>query len=425
MSSIRDLKDFLDHSHSPYHAAANLAARLDADGYTRLSEGADWQLEKGGKYYFTRGGCAVFAFRIPTADPVGFSIAAAHSDRPSFKLKENGVLEGKYTRLSVEGYGGMLIGTWLDRPLSLAGRVQVATEHGAESRLVDIDRDLLLIPNLAIHMNRAANDGYKWDLKSDTMPLFAGADKKAAFQEILTEVAGGEILGQDLYLYPRMDAALWGSEEEFISACALDDLQCVWCCAEGFKNAKESASIPVLSIFDSEEVGSSSMQGADSNVLERLIRRICAACGLDADRMLSNSFLVSADNAHALHPNRPEMADSTNAPLVNGGPVLKFNANLRYTTDGLAAAIFRSVCRKAGVNVQTYHNRADIPGGSTLGHISMAHVSVPTADVGLAQLAMHSCYETAGTRDSLDMVRVMETFYGLTLTRDEQGFALN
>lgn len=189
MSGIHDLKNFLDHSHSPYHAAANLAALLDGDGYTRLSEGETWKLEKGGKYYFTRGGCAVFAFRIPTADPVGFTIAAAHSDRPSFKLKENGVLEGKYTRLSVEGYGGMLIGTWLDRPLSLAGRVQVATEYGAETRLVDIDRDLLLIPNLAIHMNRAANDGYKWDLKSDTMPLFAGADKKAAFEEILAEAA--------------------------------------------------------------------------------------------------------------------------------------------------------------------------------------------------------------------------------------------
>ena len=424
MSSIRDLKDFLDHSHSPYHAVANLAARLDADGYTRLSEGADWQLEKGGKYYFTRGGCAVFAFRIPTADPVGFTIAAAHSDRPSFKLKENGVLEGKYTRLSVEGYGGMLIGTWLDRPLSLAGRVQVATEHGAEKCLVDIDRDLLLIPNVAIHMNRQVNDGYKWNPAVDTIPLAGGKQGAGKLRQILEEQAGGRILGHDLYLYIRQKSSVWGLDEEFLSSAALDDLECAWGCTQGFLQAAPSGSIPVLCIFDSEEVGSGSVQGAGSTLLEDVLARICQAGGWDLRQMVAQSFMVSADNAHALHPNHPEFSDANHAPVLGGGVVIKYNAALSYCTDGVAAGIFRKICEKAGVSVQHYCNRADLPGGSTLGHISLGHVSVPTVDIGLAQLAMHSSFETASIADAAALEQAMAAYYSTTLLVSGENYVL-
>ena len=415
------LQSFLDNSPSVYHAVANLAAELDKQGYTRLSESAAWTLEKGGKYYLTRGGSALLAFRIPQAEPAGFLLSASHSDRPTFKVKENGELTGPYTRLAVEKYGGMLIAPWLDRPLALAGRALVETESGVESRLVNIDRDLLLIPNVAIHMNRKANDGYTWNPVSDTIPLLGGKDAQGKFQQLLEAAAGGKVLGHDLYLYIRQKSTVWGLEEEFISAPALDDLQCAWGCTQGFLNAKESGSVPVLCVFDSEEVGSSSVQGAASMLLQSTLERICRICCWSLEQMLSASFMVSADNAHALHPNHPELADATNRPIVGSGVVLMFNASQRYTTDAVSAAIFRKVCAKANVPVQTYYNRPDIPGGGTLGHISLAHVSIPTADIGLPQLAMHSCYETAGTHDSLYLEEAMACYYSQTLRCDTDG----
>ena len=414
---IEKLQGFLNSAHSVFHAVDALAKTLENAGYTRLYETDRWELAPGGKYYLTRGGAAVMAFRIPTGDPKGFLMSASHADRPTFKVKENAELVGAYTRLAVERYGGMLIAPWLDRPLSVAGRVMVETESGIESKLVDIDRDLLLIPNVAIHMNRAANDGYKWNPAVDTLPLLGGKDAKGKFWALLEEQAGGKILGHDLFLYVRQKSAVWGMDEEFISSPALDDLECAWGCTQGFLNAQESENIPVLCVFDSEEVGSASVQGAASDLLENLISRVCAALELDMKRMLAGSFMVSADNGHALHPNHPELADPTNAPVVNGGIVLKFNANQRYTTDGITAALFRKVCKKADVPVQTYCNRADIPGGSTLGNISLAHVSVPTVDIGLPQLAMHSCYETAGVKDAVYLEEAMAAYYGSTLQR--------
>ena len=412
---VQALKAFLDASHSVYHAAKNVAGMLDKEGYTRLYESEKWELSPGGKYYLIRGGTAVLAFRIPEETPAGFMMTASHADRPSFKVKENGELEGKYTRLATEKYGGMLMAPWMDRPLSIAGRVMVQTEQGVESRLVDIDRDLLLIPNVAIHMNRSANDGQKWNPAVDTLPLLGGKDAKGKLAALLEEAAGGKILGHDLYLYVRQSASLWGVDGEYISSAALDDLECVWCCTQGFLGAGESGSVPVLCVFDSEEVGSASVQGAASDLLESVLSRVCEGFGWSLPRMVANSFMVSADNAHALHPNHPEYADAANAPIMNGGVVLKFNASQRYCTDGVAAAILRSVCEKADVPVQTYCNRADVPGGSTLGNISLAHVSVPTADIGLAQLAMHSCYETAGVRDVGYLVDAMTAFYGASL----------
>ena len=415
---------FLDASHSVYHAAEYLADTLEKAGYTRLSEGAAWELMPGGKYYLVRGGTAVIAFRIPEGSPKGFLMSASHSDRPCFKVKENFESAGAYTKVLVERYGGMLIAPWLDRPLSIAGRVMVETEEGVESRLVDIDRDLLLIPNLAIHMNRSANDNQKWNPAVDTLPILGGKDAKGKLAALLEQEAGGKILGHDQYLYIRQKASVWGIDEEYLSSAALDDLECAWSCTQGFLNAQNSESIPVLCVFDCEEVGSSSVQGAASDLLEGVLTRICGALKLDIYQMLANSFMVSADNGHALHPNHPEMSDAANAPLPGGGVVLKFNASQRYCTDGVAAAIFRKVCAKADVQTQTYCNRADIPGGSTLGNISLHHVSVPTADIGLAQLAMHSCYETGAVSDAIALETAMAAFYGSTLTAIDTGYML-
>ena len=418
------LLNFLDASPSVYHAAENIAKELKNAGYTRLSEAQKWELTPGGKYYLTRGGSAVLAFRIPEEKPAGFLMSASHSDRPTFKIKENGELTGTYTRLATEKYGGMIMSTWLDRPLSIAGRVLVETENGIESKLINIDRDLLLIPNMAIHMNRQVNDGFKWNPAVDTIPLLGGKNAAGKLNALLEEMAGGKILGHDLYLYVRQKATVWGMDEEYICAPALDDLECAWSCTQGFLNADASASIPVLCVFDSEEVGSNSVQGAASMLLQNTLERICAALDLEMGQMLSQSFMVSADNAHAVHPNHPEYADAANAPVLGGGIVLKYNASQRYTTDGISAAVLRSVCAKADVNVQTYYNRADMPGGSTLGHISLTHVSVPTADIGLAQLAMHSCCETAAVSDALALEKAMAVYYGCTLEVTENGLNL-
>ena len=421
---IQALCDFLDAAHSVYHAQAYLVHTLQEAGYTELSEGSSWQLTSGGKYFVSRGNTAVLAFRVPQGSPKGFLLSAAHTDRPTFKLKENGELGGTLPRLAVERYGGQLLAPWLDRPLSLAGRVMVETESGAQAKLIDIDRDLLLIPNVAIHMNRQANDGYKWNPVTDFSPLMGSADVKGKLTALLEEAAGGKILGHDLYLYIRQKASVWGLDEAFLSSAALDDLECVWGTLQGFLNSKPSESIPVFCALDSEEVGSSSVQGAASTLIRDVLARICQALSLDLRQMAANSFLVSADNAHAQHPNHPELADSGNAPTLGGGIVLKFNANQRYCTDGLCAAIFRSVCKKAGVPVQVYYNRPDIPGGSTLGNISLSQVSVPTADIGLPQLAMHSCYETAAVADALYLEDAMAAYFGSTLERSEEGFRL-
>jgi len=418
---ITDLMAYLDSAHSVFHAVEGLRKILEEAGYIRLQESGKWELQPGGKYYMTRGGASIMAFRIPETTPKGFLMSASHADRPTFKVKENGELTGKYTRLAVERYGGMLMAPWLDRPLSIAGRALVETDKGMETKLIDIDRDLLLIPNVAIHMNRKANDGYTWNPAVDLLPLMGGADAKGKLNALLENAADGKILGHDLFLYVRQKASVWGLEEEFLSSAALDDLECAYCCTQGFLNAADTAAVPVLCVFDSEEVGSSSVQGAASDLLESLLTRICAACSWDLTEMLANSFMVSADNAHAVHPNHPEFADATNAPVMNGGVVLKFNANQRYCTDGVSGAIFRKACEKVNVPVQSYYNRADLPGGSTLGNISLCHVSVPTADIGLPQLAMHSCYETAGVKDASYLMDAMASFYSQAISCPADG----
>ena len=419
--NMEALRHFLDSAHSVYHATAALEAELKKAGYTPLREDEPWTLLPGGKYYLTRGGSAILAFRLPAGAAEGFLISASHTDRPCFKVKENGILAGAYTRLAVEKYGGAIISPWLDRPLSVAGRVWVETQEGIESRLVDFDRDLLLIPNVAIHMNRKINEGYAWNLAVDTLPLLGGKDTGDKFWQELETLAGGKVLGHDLFLYVRQNTSVWGLEEEFFSAPAIDDLECAWACTQGFLAAEETPHIPVLCVFDSEEVGSSSYQGAAADFLERSVERICQSLQLEESCQKAKSFLVSADNGHALHPNHPELSDSANAPVLGGGVVIKFNANQKYTTDGLSAAVFRKICQKAEVPVQTYCNRADLAGGSTLGNISLHQVAVPSVDIGLAQLAMHSCYETASVRDVTYLQKAMTAYYSTTLQMGKSG----
>lgn len=421
MSNIKAFQNFLDSSVSAYHATANLTAQLEQAGYTRLYEHEAWDLERGGKYFLIRGGTTILAFRIPTVEPHGFMMSACHTDRPTFKLKENCELRGIYTRLATEPYGGMIMSSWMDRPLSIAGRVMVETEDGVEGRLINIDQDLLMMPNVAIHMNRSVNDGYKWNPAVDTVPLLGGSDDADKFWPLVEKTAGGKILGHDLYLYVRQKSSVWGIDGEFISGQALDDLACAWGTVQGFLRSGDNASVPVFCAFDDEEVGSNSPQGAASTILEFTLERICLALKLDIHTMLAQSFLVSADNAHALHPSHPELADKANAPVMGKGMVLKFNAAQRYTTDGVSASVFRRICGKAGVPLQSYTNRPDIRGGSTLGHISLTHVSVPTADIGLPQVAMHSCYETAAVADLAHLETAMTEYFGAALKVAKDG----
>ena len=428
----RRLLAFLDASPSCYHAAANVAEALLKAGYTRLYEGEPWQLTEGGRYFVLRGGASVIAFRVPRRDFRGFMIAAGHSDSPTFKVRETAEVSaaGGCLRLSVEPYGGMIMRSWLDRPLSVAGRVVVREGGRLAAGLVNVDRDLLVIPSVAIHMDREVNKGTALKANVDMLPLFGMGKEPGAFRRLIAEEAGvaeEDLVSTDLFLYPRQAAVLTGAVEEFVASSRLDDLQCVFGCLEGFLAAKDSESVPVLAVFHNEEVGSGTRQGADSTFLTDVLQRISTAMGRTGEEYLTavaNSFLVSADNAHAIHPNHPEYADGKEFPVLNGGVVMKYNAAQRYTTDAVSDAVFRQVCREAGVPVQRYSNRADLPGGSTLGNISTAHLSVHSVDIGLPQLAMHAAYEVAGVRDTAYLAQAMTVYFGKSFRNGPEGIAL-
>ena len=428
----RRLLAFLDASPSCYHAAANVSEALLQAGYARLYEGEPWQLTEGGRYFVLRGGASVIAFRVPRRDFRGFMIAAGHSDSPTFKVRETAELPaaGGCLRLSVEPYGGMIMRSWLDRPLSVAGRVVVREEGRLTARLVNVDRDLLVIPSVAIHMDREVNKGTALKANVDMLPLFGMGKEPGAFRRLIAEEAETEeenLISTDLFLYPRQTAALTGAAEEFVASPRLDDLQCVFGCLEGFLAAEDSESVPVLAVFHNEEVGSGTRQGADSTFLTDVLRRINDAMGRTEEEYraaVANSFLVSADNAHAIHPNHPEYADGREFPVLNGGVVVKYNAAQRYTTDGVSDAVFRQVCREAGVPVQRYSNRADLPGGSTLGNISTAHLSVHSVDIGLPQLAMHAAYEVAGAKDTAYLAQAMTAYFGKSFRSGPDGIEI-
>ena len=427
MNYTNQLLNFIEKCPSPYHRAETLSKILDKNGFTRIYEQDNRAFLPGGKYYVLRNYSSVIAFKIPK-DVKAFNIIAAHLDSPTFKIKENPQLkQGPYISLNTERYGGMIYSTWFDRPLSVAGRIMVKDGNGVKQKLVNIDRDLLIIPNLAIHMDRTANDGKKMNPQTDLLPLYALESETVDFYGQIARAAGVEkddILSDDLFLYNRQKGTILGADNEFVASPKLDDLQCVFAALQGFLSAKEEKSVPVLAIFDNEEVGSETKQGARSTFLSDVLYRITKSADGDRDdmtRFLSNSFMISADNAHAVHPNNISVADPTNRPAINGGIVIKYNANQRYTTDGVSAALFKMILDKAGVKYQTFHNRSDILGGGTLGNISNTRVAVNTVDIGLPQLAMHSAYETAGVKDTEDFILASNTFYECEIEKQGDG----
>lgn len=416
-----ELLAFLDNSPSSFHAVANMEKELEDAGCTRLLEGQKWELEPGRGYYVSRNGSALIAFRIPAKDFTGFQIMASHSDSPVFKVKNNAEIEvdKKFVKLNVEKYGGMLCAPWLDRPLSVAGRIVVRTPEGVATKLVNVDRDLMIIPNLAIHMNRSVNEGYEYNAQKDMLPLFceADGDAKGKFLQLIAREAGvtpEEILDTDLFLYNRMKGTVLGLNGEYISSPHLDDLQCAFASLKGFLSAEPKDSVAVHCVLDNEEVGSGTKQGAASTFLKDVLHRINAAMGRTEEAYLTalaSSFMVSADNAHSIHPNQPDKADPTNRPYMNDGIVIKYSANQKYTTDAVSGALFKALCERAEVPYQTFHNRSDMLGGSTLGNISGTQVALNTVDIGLAQLAMHSNYETAGSRDTAYLVEAARELF--------------
>ena len=417
--TAKKLLKFIQKSPTAFQAVEEMSQRLQKEGFKELKEEKHWDLKAGGNYFVTRNHSAVIAFSIPKKPAWKFHIMASHSDSPALKIKENPEMdvEKAYIKLNVERYGGMLLAPWFDRPLSVAGRLIVRKNGEIQEKLVAVDKDLLVIPNLAIHMNREVNDGYKYNVQKDMLPLYSDYDGKGSFMKLMaaeTDVAEEDILGHDLFLYDRTPGTVWGANEEFISAPRLDDIQCAFASLEGFLRGERKESIAVHCVLDNEEVGSTTKQGAASTFLKDTLMRINMGLGRTQEEYLmtlADSFMVSADNAHALHPNHTDKTDPVNRPVLNGGIVIKYNANQKYCTDGVSAAIFKDICDRAEVPYQTFVNRSDMAGGSTLGNISNTQVPMKTVDIGLAQLAMHSVYETTGAKDTESLAKAAAVLF--------------
>ena len=417
MDILRGLMDFLDSSVTMFHAINECEKVLQRSGFTYLPENEKWNINKG-KYYTKRNSSSLIAFDIAEGD-YHFQISAAHSDSPTFKLKDRPVIEANgYLKLNVEGYGGMINATWLDKPLTLAGRVMVNTDKGIETRLLHIDRDLLIIPNVPIHFNREINKGFAFNNQVDMLPILsAGNLKEADFDNILAKELGIEaeaILAKDLYLVNRQKAAIIGFDNELISSGRLDDLECVYTSLRGFVEAENKNHINVFAVFDNEEVGSVTKQGAMSTFLASTLDRVNTALGKSKEeyyRAIAKSILISCDNAHAVHPNHPELFDVKNRPVLNQGIAIKESANQKYTTDAFSRAILKKILEKKNIPYQTFANRSDIAGGSTLGNLSNTVVSMNAVDIGLPQLAMHSAYETAGAKDVGYAFETLKAFF--------------
>lgn len=418
--SVSNLIDFINSSQSAFQTVDTIKSILDKEHFVELSENKAFNIHEHGKYYVIRNSSSIIAFTVGGLNKYAFKITASHSDSPAFKLKENAELKvrDKYMKLNTEGYGGMLLAPWFDRPLSIAGRLMINKNGKISEKHIAIDRDLVLIPNLAIHMNRKANEGIAYNKQIDMLPLFGGEECKAGDLKALIAKEAGvsetDIIGSDLYLYNRTAPSVWGANSEFFSAPRIDDLECVYTTLEAFISARKSSGVNVFACFDNEEVGSSTLQGAGSTFLLDILKRINLSLNKTEEEYycaIADSFMLSCDNAHAVHPNHPEKTDETNAVYMNGGIVIKSNANQKYTSDAASIARFKLICDKAKVPYQFFANRSDEAGGSTLGNIAMSQVSMHAIDIGLAQLAMHSPYETAGTKDIEYMIKVCKTFY--------------
>ena len=417
MEILRDLMNFLDSSVTMFHAINECEKVLKDSGYIYLPENEKWNI-RAGKYYTKRNSSSLIAFDIANGD-YHFQISAAHSDSPTFKLKDRPIIESNgYLKLNVEAYGGMIDATWLDKPLTLAGRVMVDTKDGIETRLLYIDKDLLIIPNVPIHFNREINKGFAFNNQVDMLPVFsAGNLSEADFDKMLAKELGVKpeaILAKDLYLVNRQKATVIGYDNELISSGRLDDLECVYTSLLGFIEAMNNDHINVFAVFDNEEVGSVTKQGAMSTFLVSTLNRINKALGKsdeDYYRAIAKSMLISCDNAHAIHPNHPELFDVKNRPVLNKGIAIKESANQKYTTDAFSRAVLKKILDKNNIPYQTFANRSDIIGGSTLGNLSNTAVSMNAVDIGLPQLAMHSAYETAGAKDVEYAIEALRAFF--------------
>ena len=417
MEILKDLMNFLDSSVTMFHAINECEKVLKDSGYIYLPENEKWNI-RAGKYYTKRNSSSLIAFDIANGD-YHFQISAAHSDSPTFKLKDRPIIESNgYLKLNVEAYGGMIDATWLDKPLTLAGRVMVDTGCGIETRLLYIDKDLLIIPNVPIHFNREINKGFAFNNQVDMLPVFsAGNLSEADFDKMLAKELGVKpeaILAKDLYLVNRQKATVIGYDNELISSGRLDDLECVYTSLLGFIEAGNNDHINVFAVFDNEEVGSVTKQGAMSTFLVSTLNRINKALGKsdeDYYRAIAKSMLISCDNAHAIHPNHPELFDVKNRPVLNKGIAIKESANQKYTTDAFSRAVLKKILDKNNIPYQTFANRSDIMGGSTLGNLSNTAVSMNAVDIGLPQLAMHSAYETAGAKDVEYAIEALRAFF--------------
>lgn len=428
MNYKEQLMGMLETSYSPFHAVKNIVSRLKESGFEELRESSEFALEKGHSYYVVRNGTSVIAFKVPSViDNPMCKIAAVHTDSPTFKIKPNPVKRFKnIVSLNCEPYGGSIYYTFFDKPLSLAGRVFVKKGGKVVPELVAIDKDLLYIPSVCIHMNRQCNSGYEFNAARDTIPMMGDLPADFSFNAYLSELIGAEVVSYDLFIYNRQKPTIVGFNGEYLSSPRLDDLSAAYTMLMGFVES-EPKELSIYAAFDNEEVGSLTKQGANSDFMKHTIGRIYNALGFSKEQRfaaLSKSFLLSVDNAHANHPNRPDLSDSTTDVRLNGGIVLKYNANQSYTSDGLSGSIVKELCAVAGVKVQEYTNRSDLRGGGTLGNISNSEISLTAADIGIAQLAMHSSNELMGIEDTDAMVALATIYYKTTIDIEGESFSI-
>lgn len=424
-----ELIDFLYESPTAFHAVESIKKVLDENDFEELKEENRWNIKHEGKYYVTKNQSALIAFVIGKGDvgDNGFKIVGAHTDSPTFRIKPNPeiMVEDNYVKLNTEVYGGPILNTWFDRPLSIAGRVTLKSENplNPNNQLININKPILIIPNIAIHMNREVNDGFKINRQKDTLPLISLVNDKLEKGKYLLNLLAKElkvnvddIIDFDLFLYEYEKGTIMGLNNEFISMGRQDDLSMVHAGIKALINSKVNMATNVMVCFDNEEVGSSTKQGGDSNLLVNILERIALCLGGDKEdffRAIAKSFMISADLAHALHPNYVEKNDPTVKCFINKGPVIKINANQAYTSDSDSIAVYEQICRRANVPVQKFVNRSDLRGGSTIGPISSTHLPVRSIDIGNPVFSMHSIRELGGVLDHMYILKSFEEYYNL------------
>ena len=422
-----NMLDFIYKSPTQFNAVEVSAEMLEKNGFEKLNPKENWKLEVGKKYYTTKNSSALVAFKVNSeeVEKEGFRIIGSHTDSPGFRIKPNAEMEacGAYLKLNTEGYGGMILSTWLDRPLAMAGRVFLRGENPFKpvEKTVNINKPVCIIPNLAIHMNRSINDGYKYNKQTDMLPLVGLINEQLEKDNYMVKLLASElnveveeIIDFDIFLYEYEKGCFTGANEEFISTGRLDNLSMYYSSIEALLDSDSKSGISIAVGFDNEEVGSATKQGADSNMLLNILERICISLGKDRQQFfeaIENSFIISSDLAHAVHPNINSMADPTNRPVMGKGPVIKVHAGQAYTSDGYSISVYKEICRECGVEYQEFVNKSDQRGGSTIGPISSTHIDIPSVDVGAPILSMHSIRELGCSEDFYNTYKTFMKFY--------------